>query len=283
MGAVNSCCIPHYYHDHDPKEKGNKGSSFRNHRRNLSATFNLSTVEDESEAHSYVNINTATEEELMTLPGVDRTIAKNVVNYRRQIGGYRRVEDLALVSGVGAERLERIRGDICIGSSSKTAASSRDSSLRGSRYVEGGDSAAVERRERNGGRAATSPQPLVVNVNKANMYQLAKIKGVGLQLAENIVTYREKNGPFKAVEDLVKVKGIAYGILSAIRPYISLDSDLPPPSPASPPSDAPPSFANGRIPGSESAGVLPPSEPQPLSEYQKRSMTSVENLLQVGI
>ena len=61
----------------------------------------------------FMNVNQATEEELMTLPGVNRTLARNIVNHRTLIGGYRRVDDLALVSGMGATKLDLIRNEIC--------------------------------------------------------------------------------------------------------------------------------------------------------------------------
>ncbi|MGV6851011.1 MAG: ComEA family DNA-binding protein [bacterium] len=48
-----------------------------------------------------------------------------------------------------------------------------------------------------------------VNINTADAQQLAdNIKGVGLAKAEAIVAYRNENGPFKSIEDLVMVKGI---------------------------------------------------------------------------
>ena len=61
-----------------------------------------------------MNINTAAEEELMILPGVTRCVARNIVEYRTAIGGFRRVEDLALVSGVGATRLQSFKSDITV-------------------------------------------------------------------------------------------------------------------------------------------------------------------------
>lgn len=51
----------------------------------------------------------------MTLEGVTRSMAHSIVEYRAAIGGFRRVEDLALVSGVGAARLQRFRGDVVVG------------------------------------------------------------------------------------------------------------------------------------------------------------------------
>lgn len=76
---------------------------FSPHSRNLSATFHVLDTELRWEL---LNINSATEEELMTLPGVTRCIARNIVDYRQAIGGFKKVEDLALVSGVGASRLQ---------------------------------------------------------------------------------------------------------------------------------------------------------------------------------
>jgi competence protein ComEA len=47
-----------------------------------------------------------------------------------------------------------------------------------------------------------------VNINTADAKTLAReLDGVGKAKAEAIVAYREKNGPFKSVDDLVKVKG----------------------------------------------------------------------------
>jgi competence protein ComEA len=48
-----------------------------------------------------------------------------------------------------------------------------------------------------------------VNVNTADASTLAReLQGVGMAKAEAIIAYREKNGPFKTADDLVKVKGL---------------------------------------------------------------------------
>ena len=52
-----------------------------------------------------VNLNTATLEQLDTLDGVGPGIAKRILDYRRQHGGFRRVEELGEVPGNGATRL----------------------------------------------------------------------------------------------------------------------------------------------------------------------------------
>lgn len=50
----------------------------------------------------------------MTLHGVNRQLAQNIINHRELIGGFRKIEDLALVSGMGASKLNQIRPEICI-------------------------------------------------------------------------------------------------------------------------------------------------------------------------
>ena len=47
-----------------------------------------------------------------------------------------------------------------------------------------------------------------INLNKATAVELSKLKGIGMKYAERIVEYRDKNGPFKNVEDLLNVQGI---------------------------------------------------------------------------
>jgi competence protein ComEA len=47
-----------------------------------------------------------------------------------------------------------------------------------------------------------------VNINTATVEELAQLNQIGQKYAENIVEYREQNGPFKKPEDIMQVKGI---------------------------------------------------------------------------
>jgi len=47
-----------------------------------------------------------------------------------------------------------------------------------------------------------------INLNKATVEEISQLKGIGMKYAERIVQYRDKNGPFKNVEDLLNVQGI---------------------------------------------------------------------------
>ena len=56
-----------------------------------------------------VNLNSATVEELMTLPGVGEVLAGRIVGYREEHGAYASVEELRNVPGIGEAKLEAIR------------------------------------------------------------------------------------------------------------------------------------------------------------------------------
>ncbi len=47
-----------------------------------------------------------------------------------------------------------------------------------------------------------------ININTASAQELTQLKGIGPSHATKIVEYRQKNGPFKLPEDVVKVPGI---------------------------------------------------------------------------
>lgn len=63
----------------------------------------------------------------MTLPGINRNLAMNIVTHRRLIGRFNRVEDLALVSGIGAHKLASIKVEIYVQSINGSGTSSQAS------------------------------------------------------------------------------------------------------------------------------------------------------------
>jgi len=59
-----------------------------------------------------------------------------------------------------------------------------------------------------------------VNINKASVQELAKLKKVGPKYAVRIVEHRQKYGPFKLTEDLMEVPGIGPGTYDRIKDQI---------------------------------------------------------------
>lgn len=66
-------------------------------------------------AAAAVNINTATAEELVALPGVGPVKAQAIVDHRKAHGPFKTVDDLRNVKGIGAKRMEKLRNDVTVG------------------------------------------------------------------------------------------------------------------------------------------------------------------------
>jgi comEA protein len=71
-----------------------------------------------------------------------------------------------------------------------------------------------------GASKSTSP----IDLNKASENQLTEIPGIGPALAKRIVDFRDQNGDFRRVEDLLKVRGIGEKSFQKIRPHVTVKS-----------------------------------------------------------
>lgn len=63
---------------------------------------------------SMININTATLDELETLPGIGPALGQRILDYREQHGPFRSVDDLLNVSGIGEKRLADLRPKVTV-------------------------------------------------------------------------------------------------------------------------------------------------------------------------
>jgi len=61
-----------------------------------------------------------------------------------------------------------------------------------------------------------------IDLNKASVEDLLKIKGIGQSYAQRIIEYRETNGQFNQIEDIMKVKGIGSKLFESIKDQITV-------------------------------------------------------------
>ncbi len=115
------------------------------------------------------SINTATEEELKQVYGIGDKLARRIVKYRQSIGGFTVKEQLNDVYGLSPETIKRIWEHFTIENPAKIR--------------------------------------LKINLNDANIKELAKNPYISYQLAKKIVSYRTLNGAFHNFDDLLKVPG----------------------------------------------------------------------------
>jgi competence protein ComEA len=67
-------------------------------------------------------------------------------------------------------------------------------------------------------QAASSP----LNLNAATATQLESLPGIGAKTAERIIEYRQKNGGFKKVEELMNVRGVGEKSFLKLKPLITV-------------------------------------------------------------
>ena len=62
-----------------------------------------------------------------------------------------------------------------------------------------------------------------VNINTASAGELDALPGIGMATAKDIISFREKNGPFKTINDIMKVPGIKEGRFNTIKEFITVE------------------------------------------------------------
>ncbi len=71
-------------------------------------------------------------------------------------------------------------------------------------------------------REGEGESPQKIDINRADPWLLEALPGIGEVLAQRIVDYRSTNGPFKRIEDLLKVSGIGSATFDQIRDCITV-------------------------------------------------------------
>ena len=61
-----------------------------------------------------------------------------------------------------------------------------------------------------------------IDINQADPAELTRLPGIGSSTAAKITAYRDANGPFKSVDELMNVKGIGPDKLEKIKPLVTL-------------------------------------------------------------
>ena len=68
----------------------------------------------ESKTEAVVNLNTATAADLESLPGIGKSTAQRILEYRQKSGGFKKVEELMNVKGIGEKSFLKIKNRLTV-------------------------------------------------------------------------------------------------------------------------------------------------------------------------
>ena len=117
---------------------------------------------------------------LLVLSGINRKLAHSIIEYRRCLGGYKQVEDLAPCIGVFL--YNRLKSEFHVSLVNNNNCSNNKE----------------KRFSTNSGSNS-----LIVDINQATIAQLSRIPDLNEDIARKIVKYRQQNGTFKHINDLI--------------------------------------------------------------------------------
>jgi competence protein ComEA len=80
----------------------------------LAAALALAVTLPTQWAAAAINLNTATKDELIALPGIGPAKAQAILDYRSANGGFKSVEELKDVKGIGAKRFEKLKAELIV-------------------------------------------------------------------------------------------------------------------------------------------------------------------------
>lgn len=138
-----------------------------------------------------INLNTAEFSDFLRLPGIGKVKARAILDYREKNGGFKSVEEIMKVPGIGKKTFERIRDMI---------------------FVEGS----------NEGKGKKDEDEMLIDVNTATLEELMRLPGIGEVKAREIIEYRRTHGFFRTVDELLNVRGIGKKTLERLRRYIKV-------------------------------------------------------------
>jgi len=159
--------------------------------------------------HLKLDLNESALGELAQVPGIGKSIASEIVNYRKAFGGFTNLDEIEKIKGVGKKTAEKIRPHLVV------AESVPKTNLVAPRIWVPPSS--------NAGKISSSGKINQVmekiDPNLATFEELKKLPGIGDTLAKRIVEKRQEM-LFRDENDMQKVSGIGKKTASKITPFL---------------------------------------------------------------
>ena len=105
--------IPNINEKQQTEQQENSQNSYISKDSGTYTINNTNTLQSNTKTEK-ININTANQSELESLPGIGPSTATKIINYRNENGKFKSIEDLKEVSGIGESKFNKIKELICV-------------------------------------------------------------------------------------------------------------------------------------------------------------------------
>jgi DNA uptake protein ComE-like DNA-binding protein len=153
----------------------NKKKEFKNYKNFPNTAF------AKKEKIVIIDINKATQEELINIYGIGEAISLRILKFKESLGGFVSMEQMKDVWGLSPEVIENLNSHF---------------------------------------KVLTLPNVKKVDINNASIKELSQFPYFNYQLAKQIVTFRSMNGDIKNIDDLTKIKGLSIDKANIIVLYL---------------------------------------------------------------
>ena len=183
--------------------------------KSTAATESTRTVCDVS---TPMNLNTATAEELQVLPGIGEVLAQRIVAYREQIGGFRNLEQLLEVNGIGTVKYAEIVPMLYLPEETPD----EEESLQPEEVPEESSAADMPEEAATDAAEPTEPVSFPIDLNTATREELMRIPEMTETLADAILTLRQEIRYFSPPYELLYAEGMTDQRFEKLRDFVTV-------------------------------------------------------------
>lgn len=162
----------------------------------------------------FIDINSAGADDLAKLKGIGDVLADEIIRYRNEHGSFRNIEEIMNVNGIGESIFADIRDNIYV----IDPVYDTEEAVTVDDYYE-----EPEIETEHDEPSLTLEEAAPININSADGATLILLPHIDEDKAQNIISFREENGDFHNVYELLLVEGISRNDVNDILEYVTID------------------------------------------------------------